>query len=125
MQLGHRIRPVAKDVTPARQVGRRLARRRRQHSREQAPGVLGDVREGETTFPLRSQPSAARQEATELPVSCAVHRPEQDGAGIHHRDLGPDDQLEADLPGGDVGTNDSGHAVPVGDGQPGVTQPPA
>ena len=84
--------------------------------------MLGDIGEGEAAFSLGGLAAASGQELAEPAITMAVHRPEQDRAGIVQRDFGSHDQLEAGLLGRDVGTDHAGQAVPIGDGHPGIAQ---
>ena len=90
---------------------------------KQTAGVLGDIGEGEAAFSLGGLTTASGQELTEPAITMAVHRPEQNRAGIDQRDFGSDDQFETGLLGGDVSTDRARQTVPIGDGHPGIAQP--
>ena len=122
MQLGDGVGSISKDFTPSRQLRRRIDGVRQQHADQQAAGVLGDIGEGEPAFSLGCLTAASGQEPAEPAITMSVHRPEQDGAGIVHRDFGSDDQLEAGLLGRDVSTDHARQTVPIGDGHPGIAQ---
>ena len=122
MQLGHGIRSIGKDFPPRGKSADRSPAKGGSTPSEEAVGVLGNIGEGEMTFSLRSQTTAASKQATEPPIPLPVHRPEQHGAGIGQRDFGSDHELEARFLRRDMGANHARHAVSVGDGQPGVTQ---
>ena len=85
--------------------------------------MLGDIGEGEPAFSLGGLTAASGQEPAEPAITITVHRPEQDGAGIDQRDLGPDQQFETGLLGGDVSADRARQAVPIGDRHSGIAKP--
>ena len=123
MQLGDGVGSIKKDFAPSRVTPTGISPACGSNTPiNQSAGVLGDIGEGEAAFALGRLAAASGQEPTEPAITMAVHRPEQDRAGIDHRDFGSDDQLEAGLPGRDVGADRAGQTVPIGDGHPGIAE---
>ena len=76
----------------------------------------GDVIEVKRALPLLGAALAERQQPAEPAVSGAIARECEQARGILQIEPRADDELDADLLGGEMAAHDSGKRVDVGDG---------
>ena len=118
----HGVEPVAEGVA---QRGSHVARIGLAHEqaviaapeRDQALCVPADLVPRDGRFPLRRAQPPGRDQAAEVRVAAPVLSEKDEDRVVGQRDLGADDQMEAQLPGLHVRTNDPVDAVAIGKSQ--------
>ncbi len=88
----------------------------REGDEDQAFGVGRNVIEKERALPLLGAALAERQQPAEPAVGGAVGRIDKQARSILQIEANADDELDANLLGGEMGANDAGKRVPIGDG---------
>ena len=89
---------------------------RRQDDEDQAVGMGGDVVQIERAFPLLGAALAEGEQPAEPAIGSAVRGISEQARRIIEIEPRADDEFDADVLGGEMGADDAGKRVAVGDG---------
>jgi hypothetical protein len=84
--------------------------------REETAGVCGDLTPADTRLTFRRAAAPGGEQPAEVRVALSVLRKKDDRGAVVQRDLGPQDEGDAQLLGRDVGADDAGDSVTVREG---------